>query len=193
MKINEYQMLAARTASMKTWPLAPVEFKLLVFALGLAGEASELLECYVGVARVDVGKVKKESGDTLWYTGQIAGVLDIPMSALWPDQSLPPNPDFPKSHVMSMYGAHAAHHATLLTIHAGQVADEVKKAIGHGHGVNKERIQVMLATVFADLWRIASEEGLTLEEIAQANIAKLQKRYKDGFTTQESINRKSEE
>lgn len=72
---------------------------------------------------------------------------------------------------------------------AGEVADEIKKIIGHGHALDREKLKKEIGDV---LWYVAvlsRHLGLTLEEVAVANIAKLAVRYPDWFTPERSQNR----
>lgn len=84
---------------------------------------------------------------------------------------------------------------------AGEVADMVKKAIYHGHGFTAGRTgehhkmvsQYELAKELGDILYYLSvlshELGYSLKEIAEINIDKLAKRYPDGFSVENSINR----
>lgn len=73
---------------------------------------------------------------------------------------------------------------------AGEVADLIKKSVFHGHKIPEDEIAKELGNVLWYLSNIARLAGLTLEEVATSNIAKLQKRYPEGFSTEASINRK---
>lgn len=72
---------------------------------------------------------------------------------------------------------------------AGEVADLIKKAIFHGHNIEQGEIKKELGDVLWYLANIARIAGLTLDEVAESNIAKLQRRYPQGFSTEASINR----
>lgn len=87
---------------------------------------------------------------------------------------------------------------------AGEVADMVKKAVHHGHGLKYYKIgigepkskEVYIQDVAKELGDIlyyvsvgAEELGYTLQEIAEININKLAKRYPEGFSVEASINR----
>lgn len=72
---------------------------------------------------------------------------------------------------------------------AGEVADYVKKVIFHGHILDRENLCKELGDTLWYVAVLANEAGLTLEEVAKVNIAKLRKRYPDGFDQQSSINR----
>lgn len=72
---------------------------------------------------------------------------------------------------------------------AGEVADLIKKQIGHGHAADAERIKKELGDVLWYAADIGTRYGWRLQEIAEANIVKLQQRYPDGFSSAASINR----
>ncbi|MBG9716635.1 nucleoside triphosphate pyrophosphohydrolase family protein [Bacillus cereus] len=84
-----------------------------------------------------------------------------------------------------------------LTGEAGEVADVVKKAIFHGHGFNPahclgeengntHKLALELGDILYYISIMSHEMGYTLEDIAQMNIAKLTKRYPDGFSEEAS-------
>lgn len=73
---------------------------------------------------------------------------------------------------------------------AGELANQTKKVFIHGHPYEKEKLIEELGDI---LWYIAVYAqgiGSNLEEVATENIKKLDKRYPNGFSTSESINRK---
>lgn len=72
---------------------------------------------------------------------------------------------------------------------AGEVADLVKKHIGHGHTLDREKVVKELGDVLWYIAVLANQVGATLETVAQANIEKLAKRYPEGFSSERSINR----
>ena len=65
--------------------------------------------------------------------------------------------------------------------------DIVKKWFAHGHELDKERLMKELGDVAWYLAEAATALDLSLEEILQANIDKLKKRYPDGFETKRSL------
>lgn len=79
-----------------------------------------------------------------------------------------------------------------LTGEAGEVAELIKKSQFHGHDIGIDKIKKELGDVLWYLSQIARLAGLTLEEIAIANIEKLKLRYPDGFTVENSIKRDDE-
>lgn len=90
---------------------------------------------------------------------------------------------------MAEDGASLAILALGLAGEAGEVADIVKKIYGHGHTLDIEKLKLELGDLLWYLSETATYLGLSLEEIAEANIVKLAKRYPEGFTTERSVNR----
>lgn len=72
---------------------------------------------------------------------------------------------------------------------AGEVADLIKKSMFHGHKISADEIAKELGDTLWYLAQIARLSGLTLEEVANVNLQKLQRRYPNGFSTEASINR----
>jgi len=73
---------------------------------------------------------------------------------------------------------------------AGEVADNIKKAIFHERKINKVQVKKELGDV---LWYIAAlceNLGFTMEDVASTNINKLKKRYPNGFTVKDSKERR---
>lgn len=76
-----------------------------------------------------------------------------------------------------------------LTGEAGEFADHVKKVVFQGHKLDK----ALLAKELGDqLWYIARSAdllGFTLDNVAEMNIEKLNKRYPNGFNEVDSLKR----
>lgn len=64
---------------------------------------------------------------------------------------------------------------------AGEVVDLVKKHLGHGHELPREKLVKELGDVLWYVATIAASQGIKLSEVAEANIAKLRARYPNGF------------
>lgn len=64
---------------------------------------------------------------------------------------------------------------------SGEVAELIKKSIGHGINYDREKMKKELGDVLWYVARLAAEHEISLEEVAQANIDKLKIRYPDGF------------
>ena len=72
---------------------------------------------------------------------------------------------------------------------AGEIADSVKKGIFHQHGLDRDKLKNELGDV---LWYVAAlcrNLGFEMEEVMQANIDKLHKRYPNGFNAADSRKR----
>ena len=72
---------------------------------------------------------------------------------------------------------------------AGEVADEVKKEIGHGHPEDRARIAYEPGDVLWYVTCLADEYDWSLSEVAAMNLAKLRKRYPEGFSSEASVRR----
>lgn len=72
---------------------------------------------------------------------------------------------------------------------SGEVIDIVKKWLAQGHQLDKERMKSELGDVAWYLAETATALDVPLEQIFQANLDKLHKRYPQGFSTGDSVNR----
>lgn len=72
---------------------------------------------------------------------------------------------------------------------SGEVADLLKKHLGHGHPLDTEKLAYELGDTLWYVAMLAWKAGYTLSEIATMNRAKLLARYPDGFSRERSINR----
>lgn len=59
---------------------------------------------------------------------------------------------------------------------AGEVADTIKKAVFHRHGLDQDKLVKELGDVLWYLAALASKLGVSLDEVAERNIAKLKER-----------------
>lgn len=79
-----------------------------------------------------------------------------------------------------------------LTGEAGEVADEIKKHIFHGHPLNTEHAMKELGDVLWYMARMCAILDVSFDSVAQMNIDKLKARYPNGFERERSINRPKE-
>nr|MBQ8245006.1 nucleoside triphosphate pyrophosphohydrolase family protein [Oscillospiraceae bacterium] len=72
---------------------------------------------------------------------------------------------------------------------SGEAIDIVKKWLAQGHDLDREKLAKELGDIAWYLAETAYALELPLEEILQANLDKLKKRYPEGFSSHRSINR----
>ena len=72
---------------------------------------------------------------------------------------------------------------------AGEVLEQIKKVIGHDHLLDEDSVENELGDVLWYVAEICNDLGLSMEHVAERNIAKLRRRYPDGFSSERSVNR----
>lgn len=72
---------------------------------------------------------------------------------------------------------------------AGEVTDLLKKAVFHGHDLDKDKLKKELGDVLWYVAMLSSTAGIDLSEVAAANIEKLRQRYPEGFSVIDSKRR----
>ena len=75
---------------------------------------------------------------------------------------------------------------------SGEAIDIVKKWLAQGHELDKEHLAKELGDIAWYLAEAATALDMSLEDICQANIDKLKKRYPQGFDSQRSLTREEE-
>ena len=76
---------------------------------------------------------------------------------------------------------------------SGEAIDIVKKWLAQGHELDKEHLAKELGDIAWYLAEAATALDLPLEDILQANIDKLKKRYPEGFEKERSLVRPQED
>lgn len=74
----------------------------------------------------------------------------------------------------------------------GEVVDLLKKFFFHGHEVDSARLKSELGDILWYVSAVASLFNINLQEIAQGNVEKLERRYPEGFSSEASIKREKE-
>ena len=72
---------------------------------------------------------------------------------------------------------------------AGEAIDIVKKHLAQGHALDREALIKELGDVAWYLAETAYALDVSLEEVCTRNIEKLRRRFPEGFSTENSINR----
>lgn len=72
---------------------------------------------------------------------------------------------------------------------AGECSDILKKYFFQGHDLDRKKLAEEVGDVLWYIAETAAGLGMTLEEIAERNIAKLKARYPDGFDPERSMHR----
>jgi len=72
---------------------------------------------------------------------------------------------------------------------SGEVAEILKKTLFHGHTLDLDKLKKELGDCLWYAAVLAHLYGLSLDDIAQANIDKLWTRYPNGFSQEDSIRR----
>lgn len=162
MTFEKYQELAIRTLPPATEPGG----ELHTLALGFSGEIAEFMCAKTEEARI------KEMGDCYWYLACIMHRFN----------------NFEEIRAELLVNQFDDDAMDLLII-AGLAGDVVKKHTGHKHKLNVADLADLILSAKVRMERICKAWAMRFEEVAEVNIAKLRKRYPDGFTVEASINR----
>ena len=92
----------------------------------------------------------------------------------------------PKCHNLSNVGLGLAGES-------GEVADAIKKHLHQGHPLDKMKIAEELGDVVWYISLACSVIGFSFDDILRMNIAKLKRRYPNGFEAERSIHREEDE
>lgn len=190
---NDYQRAAARTLiDRPDRAYSDRELMLVWNVIGLAGEGSELLETVLagvfeeedisegGVLRV-LDAIGKELGDVLWYAAAVGTKLGVNLDDLVRVAGAPAPPDRCVG-----VGLRLVWRAGQVSSACGRVADLVKKAVFHQHGIDVDKTANLLSGVLAHAEALCRETGVGLGEVMEGNIAKLLKRYPEGYSAEAS-------
>lgn len=73
---------------------------------------------------------------------------------------------------------------------AGEVVDVIKKTMMYGKDLDKEHVKEECGDMLWYMSNLLHEVGSSFEEVMQMNVDKLAKRYPNGFTEKDAIERK---
>ncbi len=72
---------------------------------------------------------------------------------------------------------------------AGELGEIIKKHVGHGHALDREKVVKELGDVIWYAATLAAALDIPFDTVAQTNVEKLRARYPQGFESQRSIER----
>lgn len=187
---EEYQLLASRTAN-------DHEYEGANYAMGLAGESGELIDIYKKSTfhghSLPIDSIKKEAGDVLWYTSQLMRKHQIIIENVFNHlneeneviKKIVEKGDVDRITIVSCLN---------LSKHVGEVSGYIDGSIDifSNNDFALAGLKRSLKIVLINLHYLIRRAGLTIEEVAEANIEKLKRRYPSGFSSEASINRPEE-
>jgi NTP pyrophosphatase (non-canonical NTP hydrolase) len=181
--LDQYQQQATATDRTRT-----AERGLHLAALGLVGEVGSLLSevkkkqrdsrSYIGYE----GTVTEEMGDALWYLAIIASHAHVTLSALAPSQPMSggSTKDFSFREIQPQ--ARLALDAP--TVQFERTLLSLAEAVGRVAGMSvadvraeTDQVRTLMTGVFTLLVRAADEAGISLEDAATRNLAKIVDRW----------------
>lgn len=71
----------------------------------------------------------------------------------------------------------------------GEILDHIKKGIFHEHSLDRDHLKEELGDVMWYIAGLCTKLGLDLDEVLAFNIKKLEKRYPNGYNSEDSKNR----
>ena len=77
-----------------------------------------------------------------------------------------------------------------LVCESGEFGDIIKKHLYHGQDLDIEKIKLELGDIMWYIGNVCNVLNIELSEVAGKNIEKLEKRYPNGFSNEDSVNRK---
>jgi NTP pyrophosphatase (non-canonical NTP hydrolase) len=97
-------------------------------------------------------------------------------------RTLIPRPDFEitDEQVMLVWNAIG------LAGEAGELCELVKKGVFHQHGIDRDKLEKELGDVLWYAAALCTKAGLDMGDVMARNIAKLRKRYPDGYSAEAS-------
>lgn len=200
MDIRDYCLEVTRTSSADY--SIDEAFKLAAIAIpGELGEIAyhlnnflwyELCDLNRGGARyypdeIERGELIKEAGDLLWYTvyllQAVCKVTDAPTTHAVLVRALSDHGSFVsfQQFVETQPMTELALIMTRLTMHAGLLAELVKKNQYHAKPLNTEEVIGEAQAIIYYLTMLLSRYNITLDTVAETNVTKLRKRLPNGW------------
>lgn len=83
-----------------------------------------------------------------------------------------------------------ANYSLGLVCEAGEVGDILKKMLFHGHNLDRDGVIKEMGDVLWYMSNICNILNIKLSDVARINLDKLDRRYPNGFSCEDSMNRK---
>lgn len=172
----DYRAAALRTANVHTLTQGSIAENACLGLIGELGEIADLLKKHRYQGHdLDRDKLHEELGDLLWYVALAAHAMGH--EGEWPDWR---STSEGTSLVIFLSGS------------VGEMVDLVYHRMIIPHE-SRTKFPGVLDEVLGEIKSIAQDFcGSTLEAVAAANIAKLQRRYPDGFRAERSTHREDQ-
>jgi len=171
MNVIEYQRGASRTLN----NTPDLDKNILVYTLGLGGEVGEVQTLIHDFElNPPPDKLSKELGDVLWYIAALSTTLNLDMARL-------PYVYKGNSSILVF--------SLQLGMKTSIILEIIKKHIGHGHLLDEALLRTCLGTVLRYVIALCEAYNLNVLDVMSENLAKLEKRYPQGFSHEASKNR----
>lgn len=82
------------------------------------------------------------------------------------------------------------HMALGICSESGEIADAIKKSVGYNELIDLENLEEELGDLLFYLTGMAACFGLTLKDLMISNMKKLKKRYPNGYSNEDALERK---
>ena len=154
--------------------------RLLNGAIGAASEAAELLEVLTYPSNKDAAI--DELGDVLFYLAVSAEAIVIDHNAT----------EITSTNIYNIESFFIKEEINKLVVYTGKYLDIVKKIVfqGKDYADNKIKLHQGYNLTYNAVLRCCAALDVTVEQVQQKNMDKLNGRYKNGFTVNESEKKK---
>lgn len=181
MEFSEYTEKAFAFANLQETK----KLDLIHACLGITSDLGELDEStLVPGWNVDVNTPQRvnfieELGDVFWFLNLLMKVTGGSLSEQVQKADA----------TRDIFTAHSEKYLRLLNQSSARIADMVKAHVIYGKPLDAVMVNAEAGYIASDLQALAEQNGLTLDRIFDANIAKLTARYGDKYTLEKALNR----
>lgn len=168
--------------------LKPNSAHLLHMAIGVSGEAGEILEAVIdceSFEEVDKENITEELGDMEFYLEGFRQRMGIKR-----EDTVDYGDNIFTSHGKSMIGVH--YDAARLAMQSGLLLDQAKKMAIYVKPIDAGQVLVALHGIELFMESVRQHFGITHEECLEHNVAKLGKRYKGHNYSNEQANERAD-